>query len=133
MSSIPSLRNQAEFNHINKTGKKIYSTHFLIIVSKNLSSLLAVRSKTINYQPSGKKEIFFGMKVSKKMGDAVIRNKIKRRIRHLIRNIQNKITLDNSIGMIIIPKKGFDSVKFSELETALTDTLKSLQFTIKSA
>ena len=60
--------------------------------------------------------VFLGMKVGKKLGIAVIRNKIKRRIRHSIQILsKNPAFPRGGTGIIIIPRKGFDKVLFSTL------------------
>jgi ribonuclease P protein component len=66
------------------------------------------------------KTIFLGMKVGRKLGSAVIRNKIKRRIRHLVQILSKdpSFPCDNT-GIIIIPRKGFDKVLFSTLLSEL--------------
>ena len=74
--------------------------------------------------------IFLGMKVGKKLGIAVIRNKIKRRIRHAIQILgANPAFPLGGTGIIIIPRKGFDKVLFStlldELNKLLHQTLPS--------
>jgi ribonuclease P protein component len=54
------------------------------------------------------------MKVGRKLGNAVVRNKIKRRTRHLVRTIF-KSTATDCISIIVVPKKGFDKIPFSSL------------------
>jgi len=107
---ILSLKNQKEFDIVNKVGKKQHSPYFIAIIAKNFSALPSI----------GRNMIFFGMKVGKKLGKAVIRNKIKRRIRHLIRLISKDLQLNNnSMGIIIIPKKGFEKIEFKNLIDSL--------------
>ena len=68
--------------------------------------------------------IFLGMKVGKKLGGAVIRNKIKRRIRHFIQILsKNPSFPSGNTGIIIIPRKGFDRVPFSTLLDELNKLL----------
>ncbi|MFY9589682.1 ribonuclease P protein component [Rickettsia endosymbiont of Halotydeus destructor] len=104
---ITSLKDQKEFELVNKRGKKLHGKYFILVIAKNFSNILHTCQNTA----------FLGIKVSKKLDKrAVIRNKIKRRIKHLIRLIINnpKFKLTN-LGMIIIPRKGFDKVDFSIL------------------
>ena len=89
---ISSLKNQKEFDLVNKLGKKFHSPYFITIIAKNSTKLFAKlnvkgnidnlckKSSEILYNSSN--TLLFGMKVGKKLGNAVIRNKIKRRIKH---------------------------------------------------
>ncbi|MCC8369316.1 MAG: ribonuclease P protein component [Rickettsia endosymbiont of Oxypoda opaca] len=113
---VTSLKNQEEFELVNKRGKKLHGKYFILVIAKNFSNILHNCQNTI----------FLGIKVSKKLDKrAVIRNKIKRRIKHLTRLIINnpKFKITN-LGMIIIPRKGFDKVDFS----ILTHELNKLIF-----
>ncbi|MGI4776349.1 MAG: ribonuclease P protein component [Janthinobacterium lividum] len=110
MTILSSLKSQKHFDSVNKQGKKLYSQHFLLVLATNYSEI----------DPTSYSEIRFGMKVNKKLGTAVIRNKIKRRIRHLIRNTSRNILLSSArikLGLIIVPKKGFEKFKFLELQS----------------
>jgi ribonuclease P protein component len=114
---ISSLKDQKEFDLVSKQGKKLHTAYFILILAKNFTSIVLSSANTL----------FFGMKVSRKLGKAVIRNKIKRRIRHLVRLISKVPQFEHySWGMTIIPKKGFEKVKFaillSELEKILRES-----------
>ncbi len=103
---ISSLKNQKEFDLVSKAGKNLYSRNFIAVIAKNWTSILHDKPNIL----------YFGMKVGKKLGNAVVRNKIKRRIRHLAMLLSKKRTSQSSSGgMIIIPRKGFEKVQFSTL------------------
>ncbi|RYE06598.1 MAG: ribonuclease P protein component [Rickettsiaceae bacterium] len=102
---LTSLKHQKHFDLVNKQGKKIYNQYFLLVLkhhqNKKLESPLRIN---------------FGMKVSKKVGNAVIRNKIKRRVRHLVRETSKQsLIIDrfSELDLIIIPKKGFEKFNFA--------------------
>jgi ribonuclease P protein component len=118
---ISSLKNQRHFDLVNKQGKKLHSPYFTLIIANNISQADLELSQVILKKPIA---IALGMKVSKKLGKAVIRNKIKRRIRHLVRIISKDLAITNStLGMIIIPKKNFDKLEFSVLLDQLKKSL----------
>ncbi|GAB4163860.1 MAG: hypothetical protein Tsb006_3220 [Rickettsiaceae bacterium] len=57
------------------------------------------------------------MKVSRRFSKkAVVRNKVKRRIRHIVTMLAKDLEI-NLVGksIIIIPKKGFDKTNFAKL------------------
>lgn len=64
----------------------------------------------------------FGIAVGKKIGNAVIRNKVKRQIRAIIDN--NKNLFQNSKDYIIIVKKSFLDSSFKENEKSLRSLLE---------
>ena len=98
---------------VGKQATKIHSKHFILIKSPNFTSIQT--DLPIN--------LFFGMKVGGKLGKAVIRNKIKRRIRHIMRLLVKIPKITNNLALIIIPRKGFEKVEFSIL---LNDFEKAL-------
>lgn len=104
-----SLKNAKEFDLVNKHGVKKRGSYFLIILASNFTHIPSIHSNSS----------FFGMKVSRKLSKkAVIRNKIKRRIRHLMRDIVNDPSIDtDNKALIIIPNKGFEEVDFKKLAT----------------
>lgn len=103
---ISSLKNQEKFDLVNKYGSKFHSRSFLAVVARNFSQIPSNSPNTI----------FLGMKVNKKLGNAVTRNKIKRRIRHLIRSLSKNPRFSEGItSTIIVPRKGFEKVIFTSL------------------
>lgn len=104
--TIYSLKNQPEFDLVNKQGKKAYSPYFILVQSKNFPIPPLDLTNLV----------FLGMKVGRKIGKAVVRNKIKRRIRHLVQIISKHPKLQpRRIGIIVIPKKGFEKIDFTIL------------------
>lgn len=105
-----SLKNQKDFNLVNLQGRKFSSQYFMLIIAKILNPI----------QTNIEKSTFLGMKVSKKVSKkACVRNKIKRRIRHLvnlaIKEHKHKEKL-SGLTMVFIPYKNFDTVDFSKLK-----------------
>lgn len=119
---ILSLKNQKEFDLVNKLGKKFHSPYYISIIAKNFTKLHQTQlcKKSSEILDNSSNTILFGMKVGRKLGNAVIRNKIKRRIRHLVRLLSQVPQFkQNSWAMIIIPKKGFEKIEFGTLLSEL--------------
>lgn len=64
----------------------------------------------------------FGISVSKKLGNAVIRNKLKRQVRSII----SKKDYQNNFNCIIILGRGILERNFQQMEENLLEALKNL-------
>ncbi len=71
MKKINIIKKNDEFNYIINNGKKYYSELFYLYILKN----------NFDYNR-------YGISVSKKIGNAVVRNKYKRRIKFVIDNLK---------------------------------------------
>ena len=63
-----------------------------------------------------------GLSVSKKLGNAVMRNQIKRRIRHIL--IEHKNQLVENVDFVVIARKGVEILVYAEMEKNLLHVLK---------
>ena len=63
-----------------------------------------------------------GISVSKKLGNAVVRNTVKRRIRHVIQAEKEKLL--PGVDFVVIARKGAESLAFAEFEQNLFHALK---------
>lgn len=113
-----SLRNQAEFDLVNKLGVKAYDSDFIMILARcNLKSF---------FESSGQ-YFALGMKVSRKLSKkAVIRNKVKRRIRHIVRTAVKACDVNGNHGLIVIPKRSFENANFALLYKNFYNNLSKL-------
>ncbi len=73
---------------------------------------------------SKENEIKFGITISKKFGNSVRRNYIKRVIRSILS--QNFCKYASKIYFEVIPKKNIDKISYQELEKDLISSLKNL-------
>lgn len=62
-----------------------------------------------------------GLSVSKKLGKAVIRNKIKRRLRRVIQGLEPKLLPQD---VVIIARKGVEELSYMDIQQHLTHVLK---------
>jgi len=99
--SIISLKNQREFDEVNAAGQKIHGKFFIAIRSK----------QSLPHQQC----VYLGLKVSRKMGNAVKRNKIKRWFREIIRKLAHEDPKYLGLSFILIPKKSIASTNFQAL------------------
>ena len=79
--------------------------------------------KFVVYQLENQKKHFrVGLSVSKKLGTAVTRNQIKRRIRHIIQNAKG--SLEENVDFVVIARKGVETLGYAEMEKNLLHVLK---------
>ncbi|MEA2013770.1 MAG: ribonuclease P protein component [Thermodesulfobacteriota bacterium] len=99
------VRKRKRYLSIYQGGGRVHSDNFVVILAPN---------------PSGDKR--FGVTVSKKVGDAVKRNRIKRLLREFFR--LNKDKLPDSKDMVIIAKKDVSLLKYQDVCLELASLLK---------
>lgn len=103
------LRKNREFQVVYRRGKNFWNKNFTIFV-----------------RVTRKKQVRFGVSITKKFGKANKRNLVKRRIKEIIRlNVEN---LGLGYEMVILPKKNTLEIDYTELEKSL---LKLMGFALK--
>ena len=96
------LKKSKDYNRIIKKRKGINSNYFIINVEQNNENITK-----------------FGITFTKNIGKAVIRNKLKRRIKSIIDN--NQYIFKNNTTYVIIAKKTTLNLKYYELEKELVN------------
>ncbi len=105
MKKYEIIKDAREFDNI------IHNSPYL----KNKYFVIYYKEREINFPR-------FGIAVGKKIGNAVTRNKVKRQTRSIIDN--NKNLFQNSKDYIIIVKKTFLDISFTEKENELRRLLE---------
>ena len=91
------LKKRKEFGYIYKNGACIHSKYL-----------------TLLYTPSKLKKVRIGFSVSKKVGKAFMRNKVKRRLRAIIKD--NLELLHPNTNYIFLAKPGIDTLSFNDID-----------------
>ena len=74
--------------------------------------------KFVVYQLENQKSHFrVGLSVSKKLGNAVTRNQIKRRIRHILLSVREQLA--DNVDFVVIARKGVEGLDYAEMEKNL--------------
>ena len=107
---LKTIKKRVDFLKVSKSGKKIFTKGFILQKYK----------RTVGLE---KDTIRIGFTITKKIGGAVIRNKIKRRFRAIIREIFNKYLKKNYDYVIIANKKSL-IMDYKELKSDVIKTVK---------
>lgn len=105
------LRDNREFRQVYAQGKSYVSGYAVIYVMPRAETDAANNS------------VRFGFVVSKKQGKAVVRNRIKRRLREAIR-LQLASIVDKPCDVVFVGRSRLKTATWSELQTAITELLK---------
>lgn len=99
------LRSNQDFKKVYARGKSYRNRNFILIVKPN--SLPNPR---------------VGFSITKKTGNSVTRNLLKRRLREIIR--LNRSRLTKPLDMIVIPRKNTLDLSYRQLESSLLHVLR---------
>ncbi|MGE5253526.1 MAG: ribonuclease P protein component [Planctomycetaceae bacterium] len=96
------IRNRADFQRISREGDKIQTPHFRVSIC-----------------PNGLSHSRLGITVGRKIGSAVQRNRIKRRVREFFR--LNKNSLPGPMDLVVTAREGAVSLNFWQVSEELKD------------
>ena len=102
------VKSKRDFNDIIKNAPFIKNENFIIYIRKK-----------------EEKENHFGIAVSKKLGNAVTRNKLKRQVRTILD--EKKMHFPNSRDYIIMIKKSCVEVSYSKMKIDLENLIKEIK------
>lgn len=71
----------------------------------------------------GQKHFRVGISVGKKIGNAVIRNQVKRRIRHALRELHQEHSFEAELDFIVIARNPVSEMTFQEIKSSLQHVL----------
>lgn len=100
------VRRRPEFTHVFETGIRIKGRYFTVLMA-----------------PGSGKGPRLGLVASRKLGDAVRRNRAKRLIREVFRQAPT-LPGRQGIDVVVIPRRELFDAVYSTLETELRDALR---------
>ncbi|WP_353094607.1 ribonuclease P protein component [Tissierella praeacuta] len=105
MNKVYRLRSNIEFRKVYSSGKNYWNRNLVLYMRKN-----SVGNTRVGYS------------ITKKIGNSVVRNKIRRRMKEIYRLNFDKIK--GNYDLIFIPKKNVVDISYKELESAMLHILK---------
>ena len=105
LKRINRLKKRYQFNYVYKSGEHFSGEHIVLYVAS---------SKT--------KNIKVGLAVTKKIGHAVVRNRVRRRLREIIKT--HIPTLKQNFNIIVVARENITSASFEKLSIEFMKLLK---------
>lgn len=105
LKRVNRLKKRYQFNYVYKSGEHFSCEHLVLYVSS---------SKT--------KSIKVGFAVTKKVGHAVVRNKIRRRLREIVQ--KQLPNLKQNYNIIVVAKENIAGASFEKLSIEMNKLLK---------
>jgi len=99
------VKSEKDFNAIFKRGQSFANRKFVVYMLEK-----------------EQKHFRVGISVSKKLGNAVTRNQIKRRIRHILQSVKGSLV--EHVDFVVIARKGVETLEYAEMEKNLLHVLK---------
>ena len=100
------LRKRADFTEVMRKGRRARHPLLQLVALSTASDVSRV-----------------GYSVSKQVGGAVVRNRVKRRLRAIVRGLDWVSGFD----LVIVPRPGADSVSYGELQNIVTQNARKLR------
>ena len=113
MVKFNSLKKSDHFKHVLK-GKKVNSEYFSIFAKKNFLN-------------SNKEKMNISFVMKKKIGNAVQRNKIKRRLRNIMNEAVKKVTIKFNFSYLVICKASVLHSDYTNIKETLFQEFKKIK------
>ena len=114
MVKLESLKKSSQFKKGLKE-KKSHSEYFSIFAAKNF------------YKPKYKTNLLISFVMKKKIGNAVKRNKIKRRLRNILNEAVKKISINFNYSFLVIAKPSMLNNEYKIIKETLFQDLEKIK------
>jgi ribonuclease P protein component len=102
------LRRSREFQRVARLGQRMTTEHFVVLLARRESETAAGRPR-------------LGITVSRRVGSAVARNRVKRRVREWFRRSQS--LLGPCVDLVVIARQGAARLAAREISQELSEVL----------
>ncbi len=110
------LKRRKDFNRVYNRGKSFSNRELVVYVYYN--------KETPEYR--------LGISVSKKVGNAVVRNRIRRFIKEVVRQLPLEVRLKNNIDLIIIARQPTANMDYQDFKRSIIDLFNKSSIVIRN-
>ena len=111
------LHRSAEFIRLQRIGVRFQSTHFVLYAGR------------LGDEPAQSR---LGVTVSRRIGNAVVRNRVKRRVREIFRK-EMRANLPADTSIVVIARAGADAMASAAMRDELGEAARNLRGRISGA
>lgn len=108
------LRRSGDFRRLQRVGRRSANSAFVVLVSQDDDAWRGKRSSRCR----------LGVTVSRKVGNAVVRNHVKRRIREWFRSVNSAVGVP--VDIVVIARQAAAALTGAETAAALSKLLRQL-------
>lgn len=105
------VKKEADFQKVFHQGKSMANRQFVIYALPK----------------EGQKHFRVGLSVGKKMGNAVKRNDIKRKIRHVLIEMDQEDSIKSNVDFVVIARKPVAQMNFLDIKKSLHHVMKKAE------
>jgi len=109
------LKKRAQFLGVSQLRKAFHTPYFIVqyLFRQDLEQRLPLR---------------VGFTVSRKVGNAVVRNRVRRRLREVVRltSLENPEILNQTLDLVLIGRRASFDASFSQMKEAFSHSLQSI-------
>jgi len=109
-SKLQTLRSSQQFRRVYEQGHRVHTPFFSAFILRNDSG-----------------EQRYGITVTRKIGNAVVRNRCKRRLREVIRKYELGSSYPGGFDLVINAKVGLSEADFEQLQEAFSRVMDRLR------
>lgn len=108
------IRKKAEFDRTFQEGRRVTSPHFVFVFAPRADD-------------SGARASRLGLVVSRKAGNAITRNRIKRLCREAFRRAPQRLPADVGLDVVLIPRPGAAELDFAHVDAEFEEALRKIR------
>lgn len=128
---VQRLRKRRQFQRVQRFGARVHTRHFVILVSPKAPRSRVGEDSLDSAGTRGSASARLGITVTKKVGHAVARNRVKRLVREVFRRCRHHFP--EGSDLVFIAKRGCSQVTYAELFTEIREASTAVHAAFRRA